>query len=496
MPPAETSTIRPKSYWGGLSGRLLSGLGVIVTGVLLGQQYVYPNKRVLPVIIGLVVSGLAWRVGMVAGLGVLLMALPFPRGTIFGNTNLALILILLIIWLLRIGQRQSPPPRRSPFDLPIVGLLIMYVLSFLNVGDQTTLVRALQNFELFLGAVLMFYLIINNVRTNTDLERLHQFMLISATAIFGVALYELNHPASTFIEGWIDFSSTVGTEFNTRNVRVGSMFHDYELLSEYCALTLLTVGFLLLRARSLGRRTLYGVLLALNSFVLFTTVTRGAIIALAVGLAYFLFLTRRRLRFIPFTIVTTMAVLGAFAMDFYVSHFTRSGDMFKRLVSTRVVGGWMPEDRAETWANAWGRAMVHPLLGSGPAYRELPGWQFWWPHNVYLYYANIVGFPGLFFFVWLLGKAFVISRPATDDLRDPDYAKAYVLICRVQLVVFAINEFKIDYLRNNIYLFPVWVMFAVWAATSLIARSNALAAAATAAEPESAPLPALRAASA
>src|SRR5262245_31527053 len=133
MRPAELTAHRPRLNVSGLAGRLLNVLLVVAGGVLLGQQYVHPNKRVLPVLVGLIASGLAWRVGMVAGLGVLMVALPFPRGTVFGNTNLALILILLVIWLLRITQRQSPPPRRSPFDVPIVGLLIMYVLSFYNV---------------------------------------------------------------------------------------------------------------------------------------------------------------------------------------------------------------------------------------------------------------------------------------------------------------------------------------------------------------------------
>src|SRR5262249_42048457 len=230
--------------------------------------------------------------------------LPFPRGTSFGNTNVALILLLLVIWLLRITQRQSPLPRRSPVDLPIVGLLIMYMLSFYNVRGDFFMVRGLQNFELFVGTVLMFYLIINNVRTNQDLEQLHHFMLICAALIFGVALYELNHPGAVFIQGWIDFTSTVGTEFNTRNVRVGSMFHDYELLSEYCAITLLTGLFLLARSRTLGRRIVYTLFLLLNVFVLFATVTRGAFIALAVGAVYLLWLIRRHLRFVPFVITS------------------------------------------------------------------------------------------------------------------------------------------------------------------------------------------------
>src|SRR5258706_2349232 len=235
MRSADTTAPRPRFRLPGLPGWLVNGVAVIVGGVLLGQQYVHPNRRVRPVIVGVIVCGLAWRVGMVAGLGVLVLALPFPRGTVFGNTNLALILILLVIWLLRISQRQSPAPRQSPFDLPIVGLLIMYMLSFYNVKSPFFLERGLQNFELFAGAALMLYMIVNNLRTNQDLERFHHFVLISAASIFAVAVYELNHPASVFIEGWIDFTSTVGTEFNTRNVRVGSMLHDYELLSEYCA---------------------------------------------------------------------------------------------------------------------------------------------------------------------------------------------------------------------------------------------------------------------
>jgi len=473
MRSADTTAPRPRFRLPGLPGWLVNGVAVIVGGVLLGQQYVHPNKRVLPVIVGVIVSGLAWRVGMVAGLGVLVLALPFPRGTVFGNTNLALILILLVIWLLRISQRQSPAPRQSPFDLPIVGLLIMYMLSFYNVKSPFFLERGLQNFELFAGAALMLYMIVNNLRTNQDLERFHHFVLISAASIFAVAVYELNHPASVFIPGWIDFFNTVGSEFNTRNVRVGSMFHDYELLSEYCAITLLLVGFLLIRAKTVGRKTVYSALLALNLFVLFTTVTRGAIFALAVAIPYFLYLTRRRASFVPFTIVTVLATLSALAMNFYVAHFTRSGDMFARLLKTKVVGGWMPDDRAETWQNAWGRAMTHPLIGSGPSFAEIPGWQFWWPHNVYLYYANIVGFPGLLFFLALIGTAFAITRPQTDDLKDPDYAKACLLICHVQIVVFVIDEVKIDYLRNNIYLFPVWVMFALWGATAMIAKRNA-----------------------
>ncbi len=475
MDPTRAPTIRLPLALTRWSSRVLNAVLVVIAGIVLGQQYLNPNKRVVPVIIGLLVSGLAWSLGIVAGLGVLIVALPFPRGTVFGNTNLALILLMLVIWLLRVSQRQIPPPRRTPLDLPIVGLLTMYMLSFYNVHDRTLLIAGLQNFELFAGAVLMFYLIVHNTHTPADLERVQQFVVISATSLFLIAVYELNHPASVFIPGWIDFFNTVGSEFNTRNVRVGSMFHDFELLSEYCALTMMMAIYLLMRARTLGRTIVYGAFVLLNGFVMFATVSRGAIVSLAVGVVFLLWEIRRRVRFVPLTIITVAAVVGLLSMNYFVAHYTRSGDMLARLASTRVVQGWMPEDRAETWRNAVGRVLVHPLIGSGPSYGELAGWKLWWPHNIYLYYANIIGIPGLLFFLWLLATLFRITRPPVDDLRHPDSANAYLIICHVQIAMFAINEFKIDYLRNSVYLFQVWLWFAGWTATWNVARRSSAA---------------------
>jgi hypothetical protein len=494
MNPKEPATSSRFPHFQRWFDRLLGPALLVTTALVLGQQYVTPNKRVIAILVGLFITGLAWRVGIVAGLGVLVIALPFPRGTVFGNTNLALALVLLVIWLLRVTQRLSPPPRRSPVDLPIVGLIIMYVLSFYNVHDHMMVVKGLSTFELFLGAVLIFYLIINNLKTGQDLERLHNYMLISAASVFALSIYELNHPGGSFIRGWIGFEATTGTDFNTRNVRVGSVFYDFELLSEYCALTLLLAVFLLLRARSLARRLVYGGFVVFNTFVLFTTVTRGAIVALATGLLYTLWLVRRHLRFVPFTIATVAGFVGVVWMNYAVANFTRSGDLFARLFETRLVQGWMPESRAEAWQNALGRALVYPVLGSGPSYQDVPGWLPLWPHNLYLYYANIIGFTGLFFFVWLLVRLFMITRPQVDDLTHPDYAQAFLLVCRVQVVTFAVNEFKIEYLRNSIYLFLVWVMFAVWTATYMIARRTAATTLAHASHPSPAPAaPRLRA---
>jgi integral membrane sensor domain MASE1 len=109
-------------------GQAIGVITVIGVGVLVGLQYVTPDKRVLAVLAAALVFGLAWRLDTVSAIGVLLITLPFPRGTVFGSTNLALILMLLVVWLLRFTTRSAPGPRRTPLDAPITVLLVMYDL--------------------------------------------------------------------------------------------------------------------------------------------------------------------------------------------------------------------------------------------------------------------------------------------------------------------------------------------------------------------------------
>ncbi|HTR97553.1 MAG TPA: O-antigen ligase family protein [Candidatus Acidoferrales bacterium] len=454
--------------------RVVQVLLLLVAGVVIGMQYVQPDKRVLAVLAALAVAGIAWRLDIITALGLLVFLLPFPRGTVFGTTTVALILLLFIIWLVRVSMRHLPRPHGSPIDMPLVALLILYVLSFYNVRSPMAWTYAPGYFEQFVCCVLMFYLFYNSVRTARDLERLHVAMLVSAFAVFLTAIYELGHPGQALFAGWIDFTATsnVAEGINTHNARVGGVLRDYELLSEYCDLTLLLTIFMLARARTLARKVVLGLFTMLTVFILFATVTRGAIVSLAVATVYLMWQLRQRIKFVPLAIAAGTVAAVFIAMNGLVSTFTRSGDLFGRLAGTKVVNGWVPEDRADVWQNALGRAMVHPFIGQGPYYGEMPGFTPVWPHNVYLYYANILGFTGLAIYLWLLWRFFRLTRPLSDDLADPDYARAFGVIARTQFVLFAVNEFKIDYLRNPIYQMVVWVMFAVWAVTWKLSQAR------------------------
>lgn len=459
--------VSPMRIW---LDRLFQILFVVGLGVLIGQQYMNPDKRVIQAAAAAIVVGVAWRLDMVSAIGVLILMLPFPRGTTFGNTNLAFILILLVIYLLRLSQREVPRPERSPTDGPVLAFLLMVIVSFYNIPNMQYLWFALQQFQLFIGTLLLFFLVQQNVRSVKDLQRMHFFHTLVVLILGLIAIWELSHPGGKLVPGWIEFTATMGENFNTKNLRIGVTFFDFELLADFCGLNLLFLTFLFLRAQSVSRKVIYAFLLGLTLFVMFSTVTRGPIVSLTVALAYLSWQMRRQIRIVPFTITICIIVAAFFAMNYYVANFTHSGNLFERVGHTEMVG-WMPDSRAGAWTDAWTRAWEHPLIGHGPFYSaERGGQKFWyWPHNLYLYVANNVGFIGLGIFFIMLASFWRITKSKVNDLRSPDYVESYLFVARAQLVFFLVDQFKIEYWRNPTYQFQVWLMFAFWVAAARLA---------------------------
>ncbi len=463
---------RGPGRWAAALDRAGVALLVTIVGIVLGLQYLMPNKRVLPVLLAILLFGLAWRADMATAIGLVLIALPFPRYTSFGNTNLAFVLFLLVIWLLRVSTRQTPPPTGTPANVPLVALFVCYVLSFYNVAPEA-LSGNLQMFAMMVACWLMFFMIAGNLREQRSFELVFAFQAVSTFTVCLGALFEVTHPGVNMLQFLSAPLQSISTDRSLQNVRVGSVFFDYELLCEYCALNLLLIVFLFARARSLLPRLAYGGLLLFLAFVLFTTVTRGGVIAYTVGLIYLLWLVRRRLSFVRVIVLVALVVGSATAINFYVANFTQAGDLFERLSASQVKGG-IPDSRAVVWPEAWERIFEHPLLGHGPLYSIVSGTArvYHWPHCLYLFVANNVGFVGLAVFLWFLGVLFWMVRPVTDDLRNGDYVGSYLLVARAQMVIFLVDEIKIEYLRNPIYEFQIWVMFGLMAAASLYVHSR------------------------
>jgi len=466
--------VRLREAWGERDWlrTLLTVAGVVGVGILLGHQYMAPDKRVIATSAAIVMFGIAWRLDLVSGIGVLMLAIPFPRHTTFGSTNLAFVLLLLVVWLLRYTQREAPPPRRTPLDAPIAGMLLAYILSFSNVSDPLHLERGFWLFLAFVSCVLMFFLIVYNVRTETELRRFHLFQTVAIGLVHAFCYWELAFPGTYLIPGWLDLRGINEHLFLVRNYRVGGPWIDYELLSEFAALNIVFFIFMIAQAKSTTRRVVYGVFLTSSLVIMLATVTRGGMAALAVGLGYLFFRVRRRVNFVPMVIGGGAAVALVIGTAYVIREFTVSGDVFARFHETKFIG-MVPESRSEIWPQSWERWMIHPLFGHGPYFSPFHGIKVWyWPHNLPLFIGNCFGFFGLGMFLWIMWKLWKLSTPQTDRLDDPSYVRAFQFASHVQLLIFFVDQTKIEYLRNPNYVYQPWILFASLVAAAMMLQGQ------------------------
>jgi O-antigen ligase len=234
----------------------------------------------------------------------------------------------------------------------------------------------------------------------------------------------------------------------------------------------LLLWFLLMRARTTWARTGIVALLLLDTFVLLATVTRGALVSLAVAATYLAWRTRRRIRFHVF-VISLAVILGAgsLILDF-VAHHTHSGNVMERMEKTKFEGA-IPENRVIVWVEAWDRIMKRPILGYGPYYEPRGGVsEVYWPHNNYLFYWHMLGIIGLLAFLWILWRLWRETGRASPYLGHPSYAASLLLALRAMLVLFIVDQIKIDYLRNPTYAYWVWMFFGLIVVAGRIAKDQ------------------------
>ena len=448
-----------------------------MVGLLLGTQIHSPNQRVIQVIAaGLLALG-ALRVESVVGLILFIPLLPIPKVTTYGSTNVAFVLLIFIIWLARVVLKLERTAGRSPLDLPVLLLVSAYLLSFSQIEHPDIIYAALTNLFLALTFIAIAYLAIHVIHNEKQLRRVVASILVMGVLVQFTALFELLFPDRALVPGWIDLN--VGRRLDyimqgleITNLRVGGAFSDYELLAEFCAMLILIQSFVLLQAKSKGQRLLATGLLAFSSFILLSTVTRGAIVSLVVAGAYLLWMVRRRIRFTTLVMVSVgVLVIGATLLNI-VSLHTKSGNVFDRFAGTEFKG-LVPDTRQNVWRDAWELVWESPILGHGPFFEHRRGVRiFYWPHNNYLFYWHITGLVGLAAFLFVLYRVWRATDRHAPYLGHASYAGALLLALRAMLLLFIVDQIKIDYIRNPIYPYWVWLFFGLTIATSRLARAE------------------------
>lgn len=468
MPPSAQSIRRLK---GALIPLMAAGAGGI-----LGRLIISPNRRVIEAAMGALLVALCVRFPLFWSVAVFTVLQLFPLGLSIGNTNVLLVLVMWCVWFFRASLGGERPSFRTGLDAPVILLLGAFVVSLFAINSPALLARALPNFGIMVGCIMYFYLIVNFVRTDEGLERVVTFMCVGAFLMMLTGVYQAFFPGRPLIPGWIIPEADPSLLKGEEGLRIGAAFQSHDVLSDYSAAMIPIEIMMFTRARTLGQRSWWMVLMGLTVFSILATANRGGMVGLVLGLAYLTYRTRRDVRFVPLVLSVAGGVAVLWLLSEILADFTETASMFDRLLGTKFYGV-VPDTRRGIWSAAFEKALTRPLVGHGPYYDiTTTVSSVYWPHNSFIFAFYTTGIVGAVALAWVFIALILRSHAyAGDSLRDPSFSKSLMVVLHVQMLTFTVGQMRTDYQRDATYMFVAWLTFGLIAATALI-RERAIAA--------------------
>jgi hypothetical protein len=454
--------------------RFRNMLLIVAAGLLVGYQISNPNKRFIQGFVGLALLLFLWNYPALGAILLFMAVYPFPFGFSLGYSNAFVIYIIFIIVLTRVAAKIDTFHFDKKFSLQLVLIALSYITSFYNLDYSAGFFKpAVIRLSNLLAVILFFYLIVNFLDDEEKLKKAASAIMLSIVLVIAFTIFELIFPGRVIIPGWLYTHHK--SALLMKGLRMGGPFRDYELLAEFFALNAPLIFLLAIRSTRMLTRMFYGSLLVVDIFMMFTTITRGAFISLSIGFVYLLLTCRRDLNILRLVFITASFVIIILVLETVVAQYTISGSLFERLGNITFEEGGLPTARALGWKQGITRGMWHPFLGNGLELdwaKEME--QRVYPHNGYLFLFDLTGLFGLLSFLYFLFRLLRTSFAGFgSSLVNSPFSHALMKILHVWLIMFIIDQMKIDYIRNDIYMYYIWLFFGMIAATgNVIRREN------------------------
>ncbi|KPL17847.1 MAG: hypothetical protein AMJ93_14515 [Anaerolineae bacterium SM23_84] len=337
-------------------------------------------------------------------------ALPMPDIGFSPTLIDVILLVLLFSWLFRVALKKQKSLIGSPLALPIVVFMVLACASFvigLSFGSLTT--NLARHFAELLLSIFLFFLVINNVRTQKRLQEITTVLILAglAAAVIGIALYFLpqdvtirllsslrilRYPAGSDVLRFVEDNPDLP-------LRAISTSIDPNVLG---GLLVIVIGITvpqLVASRPLplfarwgrwrGVNWLAAVVLAVMLVCLLLTFSRGAMGGL--GAALFVLALLRYRKLLVFMLLVGLVIWFLPQTQWYVQHFLE-GVRLEDLATQMRLG---------EYKDALILISRHPWLGVGfagaPDIDTYIG-----VSNVYLLLAEEMGLIGLGVFLWIV----------------------------------------------------------------------------------------------
>ncbi len=431
----------------------------VLFGTIITSQFVQLNPRYLKLLFGVVAVITVIRLPFPSAVTLFVLVFTVPTFVFVSDTNVLLIGLLLTAWSTLIVLGRVPKPERSPVDWAIWAYLGIHLLSFVNVTDPVALQKGIPIFVYMASGAALYWLLYNAIRTREQIWRVLQVLcLVSGFAYFSALVeYFFNYKV---VPEWFLYR---GGQTITSAERVGGIFGYHALLADFSAIMFYLQVFMGMRSRGTLLKVVYYGLAAIGLVVISMTVNRGGALTWAIGGAYFLFLARRQVDWTKLLISAPIVATIFLTYRWVVGQEPGRIRLIARLAGTQIERG-IPDTRVHAWTQVLRRIPEHPWIGHGPYY-QLGGVgesKLVWPHSAYLFYLYSTGVFGLMSWLWILGKLLWKTFPGFQvDFRTAPFGKAVMALAHIQVVMFAMAQLRASHQRGNVYLYLMWILFAL-----------------------------------
>jgi O-antigen ligase len=383
--------------------------------------------------------------------GFLLLLAPYHVVEVMTITN-----TVAMTYAVTVGVLLSGRTLRVPMLGSMLIVILGYLISISQVHPSLYRLHGIWLITLVAGFA-MFALAYNFARNEQDPRTVPRVLIFTNVLVVGYCLIQvfLGPGESATLFG-ID-SLSIESNRGAGDPRLGGPFGGAPgIVAEYLALMTIFVVYEAMNSSRRWRTCLFA-LTGVNVALVVATGNRGGFATLVVGFIGFLYIFRRTLGAYRVTQLSALATCLFLLGSVIVTELTGFNVMFDRLSGVTELEGGIPATRQYVWPQAWQRFTEVPWFGQGPIWKlpneehgvYYPGHVFFsYPHSLYLYLLVTTGVVGMTAFaVFFFSLAARYLRAARDDRHESEYVIGLVRLAPLLLLVFAVDQIRIEFLR-------------------------------------------------
>lgn len=343
-----------------------------------------------------------------------------------------LVIISLMLWKLKMVNKEEVKITRTPINLPILAFMAICTLSLL--WSNSPMVSLLE-LPLFLVGPILYFIVVNNIRNERQINRLLSVLLIISSLLGMYGIFQYNG---------IDFSFW---KANVGRNQVFGLFGNVNYFAEYMIVPLPLAISLFFATRNRTHKILLLVGILAMGVSLILTFTRGSYLAIGISslFMFFLYLVSRGKSFIKehkkiFIIILAFIILVTFLFAI-PNPLNKPGTVISKVKSrisiSQFTKGSSLKRRIAIWKFTALIIKDHPMLGSGIGTFKYNSLNYQakffdqgenrrlYPygiadkvHNEYLQLGAEIGILGLGIFLWLIISYFSYGVRILKKLKD------------------------------------------------------------------------------